>query len=298
MPELREEAKDLGISIKDGGGKNKGKDELAHDVKSALMARRCDLSAAALLHGNRLEFADDEADAASLAQAAVRCASYKVTGPQLLAILGGRLKMIGREVRIFMQTYPAIVRAMDPAAGLIDGALVDAIKLQQKEIDAHGAEVKRLTELVESGDEAAPAALEAALEASEKVHDDMDLLIADRATVAAGALHLQPELERYMAYLKALTDLVKPWVAPPATSKEKWKVLEGNEDRVRVFLRLQGPGRDLRRRPADVAPHAAIGGQRRRLDRRRRHLWRLRGHEDGQQSRGLGAGGRRRRGHV
>ena len=60
--------------------------------------------------------------------------------------------------------------------------------------------------------------------------------IADRATVAAGELDLQPELERFLANLTALTALVKPWVAPPATSKEK------SDGRPRSRARSSSPG--------------------------------------------------------
>ena len=53
---------------------------------------------------------------ASAGDAARHCAAYKVTGAQLTAIIGKRLKLIGREVRILFNTHNHLIRAMDPGS--------------------------------------------------------------------------------------------------------------------------------------------------------------------------------------
>ncbi|KAH8046780.1 hypothetical protein JL721_12305 [Aureococcus anophagefferens] len=86
---LKLEAEDLNI---DSTG---SKEELKHRVLGKLKERAASLDPAALVFGDRLTYAASVAGDAR--DAARHCAAYKVTGAQLTAIIGKRLKLIGRE---------------------------------------------------------------------------------------------------------------------------------------------------------------------------------------------------------
>ena len=227
----------MGIEII-ASGKEKSKPQLKFEVGEALKASKENLNAGAIMSGDRLNYAAALADATTLEGAGASCARFHVTAPQLLVILGGRLKLIGREVRILMTTFPVLLRALDPSSALISEELTRRIKDEEKVIDAAIKHVKELTASVETGAEEASAALEDALADLEHKYDELDLMIADNERVTAGELALVPELERYHEYFTSLVALLKPWVHPPATFKEKIDCLEGNQVRVDLFLRL------------------------------------------------------------
>ena len=150
----------------------------------------------------------------------------------LKAVLGSRLKIIGREVRILMQTYPLLLRALDPSTAVVDAGLTAEIRTQQIVLDDMA---KKLEELSEKRD--GQETLDAALKEYEELMDELDFKIEDQRRVREGELALVPELADYMLYWESLVAALKPWVAPPATHAAKMEALEGNQVRVDEFFR-------------------------------------------------------------
>ncbi|KAH8094079.1 hypothetical protein JL720_4068 [Aureococcus anophagefferens] len=229
---LKLEAEDLNI---DSTG---SKEELKHRVLGKLKERAASLDPAALVFGDRLTYAASVAEV-TLGDAARHCAAYKVTGAQLTAIIGKRLKLIGREVRILFNTHNLLIRAMDPSSTLISENLDAAIKVKESEMDELTRQIKGMEEDRHGGAMDKDEAIEEATAKLDDMIDELDLMIVDQGTVNRGELPLDPLLARYGEYWRLLVAAIKPWVAPPATRPdEKFAALEGNEARVQEFFTL------------------------------------------------------------
>jgi len=77
-------------------------------IENYMKPLKVSLDPAALVFADRLTYAASVAEV-TLGDAARHCSAYKVSGAQLTAIIGKRLKLIGREVRILFNTHHILI---------------------------------------------------------------------------------------------------------------------------------------------------------------------------------------------
>ncbi|KAH8051103.1 hypothetical protein JL722_10967 [Aureococcus anophagefferens] len=80
-------------------------------IENYMKPLKVSLDPAALVFGDRLTYAASVGEV-TLGDAARHCSAYKVSGAQLTAIIGKRLKLIGREVRILFTHHILVEEAM------------------------------------------------------------------------------------------------------------------------------------------------------------------------------------------
>jgi hypothetical protein len=144
---LRDECNDLLISTKDGNNKNKDRRTLAFDLVTELVKRVANgsITSAHLMSGNRMTV---EGSLSQLADAAL-VGDWGVTAPQLMAIISGRLKMIGRECTTLLNTYPQLITGMSTEFEVVEGAITDRLAGVDAELITCGVEISKLKEKLE-----------------------------------------------------------------------------------------------------------------------------------------------------
>jgi hypothetical protein len=143
-PRLRVECNDLGIPTKDGKN-NKDRRTLAFDLVTELVKRVADgsITPAHLLSGDRLTV---EGSLQELADASLAAGEWGVTAPQLMAIISGRMKMIGRECTTLLITYPQLITGMSVEFDVVQGAITEALARVDANLLKSGNEISEVEE--------------------------------------------------------------------------------------------------------------------------------------------------------